>query len=62
MQPQSDHIVRTGIRMNRFLFVIADFLSRSPGFYVLIVAMIACTAMVPFGGRQSPPLLGKPKA
>ncbi|TIX43485.1 MAG: hypothetical protein E5W81_02095 [Mesorhizobium sp.] len=35
--------------MNRFLFVIADFLSRPPGFYVLIAAMIACTAMVPFG-------------
>ncbi|MER8974359.1 MULTISPECIES: low affinity iron permease family protein [unclassified Mesorhizobium] len=35
--------------MNRFLFVIADFLSRPPGFYLIIVAMIACTAMVPFG-------------
>ncbi|SIT56260.1 conserved hypothetical protein [Mesorhizobium prunaredense] len=35
--------------MNRFLFVIADFLSRPRGFYVLLAAMIACTAMVPFG-------------
>ncbi|MER8836669.1 low affinity iron permease family protein [Mesorhizobium sp. M0909] len=35
--------------MNRFLFMIADFLSRPPGFYVIIAAMIACTAMVPFG-------------
>lgn len=35
--------------MNRFLFVTADFLSRPPGFYVMIVAMAACTALVPFG-------------
>ncbi|MER8828620.1 low affinity iron permease family protein [Mesorhizobium sp. M0938] len=35
--------------MNRFLYVIADFLSRPPGFYMLIAVMIACTAMVPFG-------------
>lgn len=45
--PNRDHLL--GIRMNRFLFVIADFLSRPPGFYVLLAAMIACTAMVPFG-------------
>lgn len=35
--------------MNRFLFVTADFLSRPPGFYVMIVAMVVCTALVPFG-------------
>ena len=35
--------------MNRFLFVAADFLSRPPGFYVMIVAMVVCTALVPFG-------------
>ena len=35
--------------MNRFLFTAADFLSRPPGFYVIIVAMVACTALVPFG-------------
>ncbi|SDA98533.1 hypothetical protein SAMN02927914_06238 [Mesorhizobium qingshengii] len=32
--------------MNRFLFVAADFLSRPPGFYVMIAAM---TVLVPFG-------------
>jgi low affinity Fe/Cu permease len=35
--------------MNRFLFVSADFLSRPPGFYVLVVAMVLCTLLVPFG-------------
>ncbi|MCZ8548625.1 low affinity iron permease family protein [Mesorhizobium qingshengii] len=35
--------------MNRLLFVTADFLSRPPGFYVMIVAMVVCTALVPFG-------------
>jgi low affinity Fe/Cu permease len=35
--------------MNRFLFVAADFLSRPPGFYVMIAAMVACTVLVPFG-------------
>ncbi|WP_095091356.1 low affinity iron permease family protein [Mesorhizobium sophorae] len=35
--------------MNRFLFVAADFLSRPPGFYVMLVAMVVCTALVPFG-------------
>src|SRR6478672_1617814 len=35
--------------MNRILFVAADFLSRPPGFYVLMVAMVLCTALVPFG-------------
>lgn len=35
--------------MNRFLFVVGDFLSRPPGFYVLVLAMLLCTALVPFG-------------
>lgn len=35
--------------MNRFLFLAADFLSRPPGFYVLVVAMALCTLLVPFG-------------
>ena len=35
--------------MNRLLFQAADFLSRPPGFYFLMVAMAACTAVVPFG-------------
>jgi low affinity Fe/Cu permease len=35
--------------MNKFLFVAADFLSRPPGFYVMIIAMVMCTALVPFG-------------
>lgn len=35
--------------MNKFLFVAADFLSRPPGFYVMVIAMVVCTALVPFG-------------
>lgn len=35
--------------MNQFLFRMADFLSRPPGFYFMIVAMIVSTALVPFG-------------
>ena len=35
--------------MNRFLFAAADFLSRPPGFYVMLIAMVLCTALVPFG-------------
>ncbi|MFC3324509.1 low affinity iron permease family protein [Mesorhizobium cantuariense] len=35
--------------MNKFLFAAADFLSRPPGFYVMIIAMALCTALVPFG-------------
>lgn len=35
--------------MNRFLFSAADFLSRPPGFYVLVIAMVLCTLLVPFG-------------
>jgi low affinity Fe/Cu permease len=35
--------------MNKFLFAAADFLSRPPGFYVMIIVMVVCTALVPFG-------------
>ncbi len=35
--------------MNRLLFGMADFLSRPPGFYFIILAMVASTALVPFG-------------
>jgi low affinity Fe/Cu permease len=35
--------------MNRLLFRAADFLSRPPGFYIVLVAMVACTALVPLG-------------
>jgi low affinity Fe/Cu permease len=35
--------------MNRFLFSAADFLSRPPGFYVMVVAMVVCTLLVPLG-------------
>jgi low affinity Fe/Cu permease len=35
--------------MNRVLFVTADFLSRPPGFYVMLAGMVICTALVPFG-------------
>jgi len=38
-----------GRDMNRILFVVGDFLSRPPGFYVLLIAMLLCTALVPFG-------------
>ncbi|RVD61586.1 hypothetical protein EN828_15035 [Mesorhizobium sp. M2D.F.Ca.ET.185.01.1.1] len=35
--------------MNRMLFWAADFLSRPPGFYALLAAMVGCTLLVPFG-------------
>ncbi|ANT53288.1 low affinity iron permease family protein [Mesorhizobium amorphae] len=35
--------------MNRFLFLIADFLARPPGFYFVLAAMVLCTLLVPFG-------------
>ncbi|MBB4184593.1 low affinity Fe/Cu permease [Sinorhizobium terangae] len=35
--------------MDRFLFRTADFLSRPPGFYFVIAAMVVSTALVPFG-------------
>lgn len=33
----------------RLLFLMADFLSRPPGFYFVIVTMLVSTALVPFG-------------
>ncbi|MCV9966848.1 low affinity iron permease family protein [Pararhizobium sp. BT-229] len=35
--------------MNDFLFRMADFLSRPPGFYFVIATMVGSTALVPFG-------------
>lgn len=35
--------------MDNHLFRLADFLSRPPGFYFVIVLMALCTALVPFG-------------
>lgn len=35
--------------MNDFLFRMPDFLSRPPGFYFVIAAMVGSTALVPFG-------------
>lgn len=35
--------------MDRFLFKTAEFLSKPPGFYLVIVLMVACTALVPLG-------------
>lgn len=35
--------------MNNFLFRVADFLSKPPGFFFILAAMVICTALVPFG-------------
>ncbi|WEX89972.1 low affinity iron permease family protein [Sinorhizobium garamanticum] len=35
--------------MDHILFRMADFLSRPPGFYFVIAAMVVSTALVPFG-------------
>ena len=35
--------------MDSHLFRLADFLSRPPGFYLVILLMIVCTALVPLG-------------
>ena len=35
--------------MNKILFEIADFLSKPPGFYFVLAAMVISTALVPFG-------------
>jgi low affinity Fe/Cu permease len=35
--------------MNKVLFKTADFLSKPPGFYFVMIAMAVCTALVPFG-------------
>lgn len=38
-----------GARMNKVLFALADFLSKPPGFFIVLGAMALCTALVPFG-------------
>jgi low affinity Fe/Cu permease len=38
-----------GRQMNKWLFRASEFLSAPPGFYVLLLAMAACTALVPLG-------------
>ena len=35
--------------MNNVLFKAADFLSRPPGFYLVLVALVVCTVLVPLG-------------
>ena len=35
--------------MNTHLFRLAEFLSRPPGFYFVILLMVVCTALVPLG-------------
>ena len=35
--------------MNNFLFRLSDFLSRPPGFYWVLAAMVICTLLVPLG-------------
>jgi len=35
--------------MNDWLFRASEFLSSPPGFYVVLAAMVVCTALVPFG-------------
>jgi low affinity Fe/Cu permease len=35
--------------MNNWLFRASEFLSSPPGFYVVLAAMVFCTALVPFG-------------
>jgi low affinity Fe/Cu permease len=35
--------------MNKIVFAVADFLSRPPGFYITLAAMVFCTALVPLG-------------
>jgi low affinity Fe/Cu permease len=37
------------LTMNRILFQAADFLSRPPGFYVVLAVMVVCIALVPLG-------------
>lgn len=39
--------------MNHLLFQIADFLSRPPGFYWLLAAMLVCCIAVPFGINEN---------
>ena len=35
--------------MNQWLFKTADFMSRPPGFYLVLIALVVCTVLVPFG-------------
>ncbi len=35
--------------MNKWLFRASEFLSAPPGFYVVLLGMVACTALVPIG-------------
>jgi low affinity Fe/Cu permease len=35
--------------MNNYLFLMAEFLSRPPGFYAVLIGMVVCTALVPLG-------------
>jgi low affinity Fe/Cu permease len=35
--------------LEKALFYLADFLSRPPGFYFVLLAMVICTALVPLG-------------
>jgi len=35
--------------VDQILFKLSDFLSRPPGFYFVLVTMVLCTALVPFG-------------
>ena len=38
--------------MDRQLFNVADFLSRPPGFYLVMMALVACTILVPLGWTE----------
>ena len=38
--------------MDRHLFNLADFLSRPPGFYLVMIALVACTILVPLGWTE----------
>jgi low affinity Fe/Cu permease len=38
--------------MGRQLFNVADFLSRPPGFYLVMIALVACTILVPLGWTE----------
>lgn len=38
--------------MNDHLFRVADFLSRPPGFYLVIIGLVLATLLIPFGGTN----------
>jgi len=46
------HGESTWTSMDTFLFKLADFLSRPPGFYLVIVLVALATLMIPFGGTN----------